>query len=91
MRDKLDELIERNIAYPGATQVRVWAARDGQYGLWEGSLRSGKRSRDEISCLSDLVDRAGRILHYFHHGYLGGNFTADDEALLTRIKALPPN
>jgi len=90
MRDALDKLVETEIAESGATQASVRKALDRQAGRWERSLKSSKLSRDEIRERADLVGRAGRFLYYFHHGHLGGNSTAADEALLTRIKALPP-
>jgi hypothetical protein len=90
MRDKVDELIERQCSYPDATQASVWAALNRQAEIWERSARSNKWSREERKSLRHLVDRAGRILHFFHHGYLGGNFTSDDDRLVTLIKALPP-
>jgi hypothetical protein len=89
MPDALDEFFEKQCSHPGATRASVWRALDGQAAHWEKSANSSKLSRDERKFLRHHVDRAGRILHFFHHGYLGGDFTPDDERLVTILKALP--
>jgi hypothetical protein len=91
MPDEVGELVERECSYPDATQASVWAALDQAADRWEKSAKSDKRSREERTSLRRLVDRAGRILYFFHHGYLGGNFTPDDERLVTLLKALRPD
>lgn len=84
--DELTEFVEKEIARPGATKRSVREALDRQAKLWERQARSRGGSRAEKR---ELVERAGRILHYFFHGYVGGDATTDDRRLVALIDNLP--
>ena len=87
MPDKIDALVEREAGYPSATQESVREAVE----KFADRLRPVGDNRD-------LVDKAGRILQWFHTGQIGwspgkahSQMTHDaDRRLVDLIKGLPP-
>ena len=86
MRDAIDELVERGVKLPGATRESVFIALvqlDAQLS------RRRTRTQAEKQRKTTLRDRAGRILLYFRHGFVGGTAPPEDMRLIGLIEALP--
>jgi hypothetical protein len=85
MRDEIDELVEREVRSPGATRESVFIALvqlDAQLS------RRRSRTQAEKQRKTHLRDRAGRILLYFRHGFIGGKASPDDIRLMNLIEAV---
>jgi hypothetical protein len=86
MRDEIDELVEREVRATGATRESVFIALvqfDAQLS------RSRTRTLAEKQRKTNLRSRAGRILLYFRHGFIGGKAPAEDMRLIGLIEAPP--
>jgi hypothetical protein len=86
--DKFAEFLEKEIAIPGATRKSVWKALDHKAAIWDRQRQAA--SGDARRELIGFLGQAGRILHFFHHGYSGGIPTACDTRLVQLIEQLPP-
>jgi hypothetical protein len=85
MRDEIEETVERLTAR-GASREEI---RDALLGLdrrWTGKRRRRSEERQERT---RMLGRLGQLLHYFHHGYPGGDPTANDLRLVELIKKAP--
>jgi hypothetical protein len=85
----LTKFIQKKVAETGATKESVWKALDEQAELWQRRSNSKGVSPIERRELVQKVNRAGSILHYFHHGYEGDGATSEDRRLVDLIKVLP--
>jgi hypothetical protein len=86
MRDAIDELVERELKLPGATRESVFIALvqlDAQLSRRRTKTLAEKQTKTK------LRDRAGRILLYFRHGFVGGKASPEDTRLIGLIEALP--
>ena len=83
MADKVDQLIEREAARPGATQKRIRAV------IEDFDRRQNFYStKDQIEVLR-LKNKARRILRWFSHGHIGDNGKETDLRLVNLIGTLP--
>lgn len=86
MRDEIDELVEREIKSPRATRESVFIAL---VQLDVQLSRRRTRTQAEKQRKTNFRDRAGRILLYFRHGFIGGKASPDDMRLIDLVEALP--
>jgi hypothetical protein len=86
MRDEIDDLVEREAKLPEATRESVVIAL---FQLDAQLSRRRTRTQAEKQRKTTLRDRAGRILLYFRHGFVGGKASPEDMRLIGLIEALP--